>query len=320
MKVFVFGWYNHDNIGDESYKLSFKSIWPEHDFVFGEKVEEDIYDLCIIGGGDVVREHSLKSVSKLSCPKIALSVTITKQSLSADVHLLEHIYVRDNKSYDTLKEFGYDRVTYLPDISCILTGNVENGKKLISSIFKSNNLEQYEKVYTIVINSHLLGNSQSKNKDKIFFDKMVTDISEMIDRTPASFLFIPFSTRFPWDDRITNGLVNSYTKYHKKNCVIYDKLSVDESLDIISASDLLITSRFHGLIFGLANHIPLVTISFHDKISGFCETVEECYIDYYNLNLNDLELQLKNSRVNNKLNANKIKNDYLEKVYLLRER
>lgn len=60
MKVFVFGWYDHGNIGDESYKLSFTSIWPEHNFIFGEKFSETDFDLCIIGGGDVIRENSLK--------------------------------------------------------------------------------------------------------------------------------------------------------------------------------------------------------------------------------------------------------------------
>ena len=318
MKVFVFGWYDHGNIGDESYKLSFTSIWPEHNFIFGEKFSETDFDLCIIGGGDVIRENSLKVISKLNCPKIAVSVTVTAQSLCEEIHLLEHIYVRDHRSYETLIEFGYNKVTYIPDISIILQGNKVNGKKMITELFQKNNSELYENVYTIVVNAHLLGNPRTINKAKMAFDKMITDISELADKTNASFLFLPFSTRFPWDDRVTNGLTNSYSKFYKKNCVVYDKLSVEESVDIIAASKLLITTRFHGLIFGVGNNIPTITISFHDKISGFCETIDQSYMDYYNFTVKELEDQINTTKLN-PININQIKQSYLEKVYLLRK-
>ena len=39
MLIFVYGWYNHGNLGDESYKLSFKETWPEHDFVFNDDIK-----------------------------------------------------------------------------------------------------------------------------------------------------------------------------------------------------------------------------------------------------------------------------------------
>lgn len=318
MNVFVFGWYNHGNIGDESYKLSFTQLWPNHNFQFGEKIVSKDYDLCIIGGGDVIREKNLKTISALSCKKIAISVTITAQSLCPAIHDLDHIYVRDIKSYNLLHKFGYEKVTYLPDISIILQGNIENGKKLIENLFAENNGELYENVYTVVINAHLLGDPQTTVKNRLYFDKFVYNICELADKTNASFLFLPFSTRFPWDDRASNALCNSYTKFYKKNCVIYEKLSVTDSIDIISASNLLIASRFHGLIFGVGNHIPTVTISFHDKISGFCETIEQNYIDYYNLNLQDLEYQINNAKPN-PINIEQIKQNYLEQIYLLRK-
>jgi polysaccharide pyruvyl transferase WcaK-like protein len=322
MRIFVHGWYDHGNLGDESYKFSFKNIWPNHDFIFSDVLlDEDIdkYDLCILGGGDVVRKESLLLISKLECTKIAVSVTITNQSLDPQLNNLDHIYVRDMSSYNKLLEYGYTKTTYIPDISLILNGDKKRGKKLISKLFKKDNLDLYDKVYTIVVNSHLLGNSESMSSDKTVFLKMIDDVSSVIDRTSASFLFIPFSTKFPWDDRITNGLVNSYTKFYKKNCVIYDNLSVTNSIDIISASDMVITSRFHGLIFGLGNGIPVVTISSHDKISGFCETINEDYINYFEISAKKLEDNIKESKSNKIFDSNKIKNEYLEKVYFLRE-
>lgn len=318
MKIIVFGWYDHDNLGDESYKISIKEVWPEHEFFFTDKLPQDIniFDLCIIGGGDVIREKSLNEISLLSCPKIALSVTITKESLSANIFILDHIYVRDELSHTKLKDFGYTNSTYIPDISIILTGDKSNGRRLISDFFKKSKSELYNKVYTIVINSHLLIDIGSTFKDQVVFFNVVNGISEVMDKTSASFLFIPFSTMAPWDDRISNGLVNSYTKFYNKNCVIYNKLSIKESLDIISASDAIITTRFHGLIFGLSNKIPILTISSHDKTSGFCETIGEEYIDYWSFSKNEFNRKidlLSNTQFDNK----KIKEQYHETVHFL---
>lgn len=320
MNIFVLGWYGHQNIGDESYKLSFKSVWPEHTFTFDDKQPTNAkYDLCIIGGGDVIREENVKKALDIGCPVIAISVTITNQSLCNDLHLLDHIYVRDEKSVQVLKDFSYDNVTYIPDISLILTGNFQKGREIIESVFKKNDLELYESVYAIVVNAHLLASHRHKAYDYLAFHKMIEDFSDLVDNTDSSFIFIPFSTKTPWDDRITNGLVNANAKFHSKNCVIMDDdLSVYDVINIITASNRLITTRFHGLIFGLATNTPTTTISFHDKISGFCETIGQNYIDFYNLNIKDLTNQVKNSTTNGKINIQQIKKDYLEKVHLLR--
>lgn len=319
MRIFVYGWYGHGNAGDESYKLSYREIWPDHEFIFSDNINfNDNYDLCILGGGDVVRKEALDKISFFNCPKISMSVTITDQSLSDKIFILDHIYVRDMTSYHKLINYGYTNVTYIPDISLVLKGDKDNGKKKISTIFSQNNCDLYDNIYTIVINAHLLGNPNSKSKDRITFLKFIDDVSTLIDRTNASFLFLPFSVNLPWDDRVTNGLVNSNTKFYNKNCVLYDKLELGDFLDIIAASDMMIASRFHGLIFGLSNNIPVATISFHDKISGFCDTINETFIDYYSFSIKELERKIMNPKVNVAFGEGQIKNEYLQKVCLLR--
>jgi len=222
MRIYVYGWYNHENLGDESYKLSFKETWPEHEFFFTDNILNIEYDLCIIGGGDVITEKSLKIISNFNCPKISISVTITSISLVPSIYILDHIYVRDMSSYNNLVNYGYTNVTYIPDISIILKGNKENGEKLISNIFSMGKSEKYNKVYTIVINSHLLGNSITPCKNKNMFFKMIDDTVDIIDKTNASFLFMPFSTSLPWDDRVSNGIAISYSKFYKKNCISFN--------------------------------------------------------------------------------------------------
>jgi polysaccharide pyruvyl transferase WcaK-like protein len=230
---------------------------------------------------------------------------------------MDHIYVRDKSSLNRLIEYGYTNVTYIPDISVVLKGDIDNGRELIDNIFREEKRDKYQKVYSIVVNSHLMGNSNTSTKSKNMFNKMVDDITEVIDKTSASFLFIPFSTDLPWDDRVTNGIVNSNCKFYKKNCVIYDKLSVKDSIDILSASDKIITTRYHGLIFGVGNNVPTCMISFHDKMSKFCEDYDKSYINYWSFSVENFMNEL-NSVKSLNIDTNKIKEEYREKVYLLR--
>lgn len=319
MKILVYGWYNHNNLGDESYKISFTNIWPQHEFFFTDNIKTltSEYDICVIGGGDVVREEILKKISSVKCKVICISVSITPQSLSPEIHNIGHIYVRDKSSLDILLGYGYKNATYIPDISIIIKGNVERGKSIISSLFEKESSEMYQKVYTIVINSHLMGNSHTSNKNRNMFYKMIDDMSEVIDKTPASFLFLPFSTALPWDDRVSNSIVNSNCKFYNKNCMIYDKLSVFDSTDIISASDAIITTRYHGMIFGVGNNVPTCMISSHDKMSKFCEDYSKSYINYWSFSVESFVREMNNMKILS-INTEKIKEEYRDKVYLLR--
>ncbi len=284
MNIIVYGWYGHGNIGDESFKLAFQKIYPQHSFYFTD-TDKDFqlkeYDLCILGGGDIVCKQNLDKIKKIKCPKIALSVTITKNSLSKDIEILDYIYVRDIYSKQLLIEYGYTNCDYIPDVSLVLEPNKEVGKKLIDKYFKESKSDQYSNVCTLIVNAHLLPTPGSPSKLKNNFYKFVDDLVEFMDTTPMSFLLVPYSTSYPWDDRVTNSLVNSQCKYFNKNAVIFDKLDVQETLDIISASDLVITTRFHGLIFGLAAQVPTITISSHDKNTYFLNTIGMDYLNYW---------------------------------------
>lgn len=321
MRVFVYGWYGHGNIGDESYKLSFCHVWPEHQFTFSDKPDNNAtYDLCIIGGGDVVRPEALKATEKLLCPRIALSVTITEQSLCEDLRKLKHIYVRDGKSAEVLRKYNYLNYTYLPDISTCLKGDKARGNNVILKNYVDNGLVLHSEVCVVIMNAHLMGTYDKKFYDRITFEKLVGDMASLMDKKATSFLFLPLSTKFPWDDRVSNGIVQSNVKKFNKNAVIYNPLSVQDTIDIIAASDLVITTRFHGLIFGIGNNISTVTLSFHDKFSGFCETINQPYLDYYNTTEKLLTQHAKEALPNRSLNHETIKSDYIEKVHFMRVR
>ncbi len=324
MRILVFGWYGHGNVGDESFKDGFLKVWKNRDFTFIDRVTDDVlstqaqYDLCIIGGGDIINEKNINQLKQITCKKIAMSVTITANSLFKDIEILDYIYVRDLMSLKVLQDYGFKNCEYIPDIALCLKGDKDKGKVLIEELFKKSGSNQRKKVYTIVINAHLQGNSQTSHKNKNMFNKYVDDTVEVLDSTDASFLFLPYSTSLPWDDRVTNAWVNSHCKLYKKNCVIYDKLSVKDTLDIIAASDMIITSRFHGLIYGITHNIPTVTISFHDKTAGFANTIGQKFLDYWMFCTTSFREHIKTAKMSHKINTDEIVQEYNQKVDFLK--
>jgi hypothetical protein len=137
LKIKILGWYNKDNIGDESYKLSFPMLFPYHHLTFSDKIDQYNADYYILGGGNIVNESFIEQLKDVK-NKVAISVNVNQHN----VHMLKdfkYVYVRDRVGYELLKQNNIP-CDFGADISCILDAETKN----FSQIYKKNNLELYE--------------------------------------------------------------------------------------------------------------------------------------------------------------------------------
>lgn len=278
--ILFFGWYGHGNIGDEAFRLVFSDLCINTTNYFCDYIPENVkIDYCVLGGGDIVNEYNLKILEKLDCPKIALSVTITKNSISDYLKQIDHFYVRDTLSLKILQDNGYTNSSFLPDVTFLLTPNKENGENILSKLFEGS--DRYSKVYGFIGNAHLIGSRISTFKDKIKFLQYSNDISQYIDDTAASFIFIPFSTLPPWDDRTFNGYITSNSIFWKKNVVIWNQMGIQDIIDLISVLDHVFSMRYHASLFSLLGNVPSTTIASHDKFYSLANDFDMDYLDYW---------------------------------------
>ena len=261
----VVGWYNHGNCGDESYKLSFPKVFPQHQFVFLDEPTLPL-DAYILGGGDVVCDDFINCLSHIK-RKHLLSVSVSQSH--RNISSFDIVAVRDFKSLQNATTSGV-RAQYVPDFAFSLNYDVARGKKLIKNQFKG--LDLYAKVVVVVVNSHLMPDHVGCVKELFSFQNMASELARAMDSTNASFLFVPFSTSMPWDDRVSSGWVASRCKFWKKNAIVYDVLSVQDTLDIISAADAVISTRLHSSIFSCLSGTPFVDITHNHKNLYFLES------------------------------------------------
>jgi polysaccharide pyruvyl transferase WcaK-like protein len=285
-KVNVLGWYNHGNIGDESYKLAFPLVLHEN-LQFIDKLSYP-KDICILGGGDVLGGYFLEQIS-CAKRKVALSVSLSDNIKKETLDLFDLICVRDTKSANIAKEKGKSPLLY-PDFAFSLTSHKQAGITLLDMLFSNSSIDNYKKKIGIVINSHLLPTSNTPARQATMFDEFCYELSQLADTTNASFVFIPFGKSMPTDDTISNGIIASRCKFWKKNLLIKDNLNVQQTLDVISACDLIISTRLHSTIFSCISGVPFIDITHNHKNTALLDDMSYPYsISYWDFNKKDLE-------------------------------
>lgn len=288
----VFGWYGHNNIGDESYKLSFPALFPSTNFNFTNKpIPGDI----IVGGGDILQKSFLEQIDYSKGRKVIISASANKKTPFDLVRKFDQIFLRDYESISLLEKQGI-QATYLPDIAFALTPHVD--KQFIRDLFRKEDLDLYNKTIGIVINAYLIspGGDNRLSRDAFVFENMISRLAKFMDNTSASFILFPMSTGMPSDDRITNGILASRCKFWKKNLVIYDRLSVQETLNLIASCDAVISTRLHSTIFSVISGIPFVDITHHDKNKNVIRSIglEHHSISYWDFEISKIEEKMSN--------------------------
>ncbi len=282
MNTTVLGWYDHSNIGDEAYKIAFPKIFPDHKFTFTDQLPKE-NERIFLGGGDVLQSYFLDQLKKSKAPKYAMSVNIKCQELPQYLEMFNQLFIR-NVCSTTNKTLS------IPDFSFMLEPDPENGKKLIAKMFEEAKADLYDKVIIVVLNAYLCSGEAALARDHIAFDKLCYDLAKIMDSTAASFLLLPFGNSFPHNDRLAASALYPRCKFWKKNVLLYRELSVQGTLDVVSAANMLIGSRLHASIFATIGGTPFVDITHHDKTMLFLESINKDWnVNYWNFSVERLK-------------------------------
>ena len=137
MKILTLGFFGQDNIGDEQYKTTFPTLFPQHDFKFVNTLKKEDVDECeavVLGGGNVIRKGFLHQLAKYRHKKIFAFSAGIEEPPTQDISFFKHAYVRDKLTLETLKNIP---CSFIPDAALTLRGNEKAGKYWIEKKFKT---------------------------------------------------------------------------------------------------------------------------------------------------------------------------------------
>lgn len=285
----IIGWYGNGNTGDESYKIAFPRLFPTVNFQF---LGNAPCDNCILGGGNVLDEGYVRALQSTPAKqRMILSVSANNKSPFRDLRNIDLIWVRDRASFNLLQSRDIN-CKWVPDLSFCLAPNRESGDQWIRQTFRERGCELYNKRVGVVLNAHLYHQQPDLlARDFLSLLKTVFDLGRLADETPASFIFFPMCVQLPFDDRITNFMIAGRCKFWRKNLIIHEHLTVQQTLDLISACDVVITSRLHSTIFSVISEVPFIDITHHDKNRNYLESVglEKWSVSYWSFDYSKIQ-------------------------------
>ncbi|RWX78763.1 polysaccharide pyruvyl transferase family protein [Neorhizobium lilium] len=269
------GWYGHANCGDECFKEAHKSLFEDSDDTHfdliwdnerGKYSKQD--EVVVLGAGDVIKPFYVERLA----PSTKIIIYGAGLSSTSDVEYMESIkkriigtWLRNKTDVEALRDRGIE-AQYTPDIVFQL-GNenmpvksVKNRAKKVAACFFSNNSTQY----SLYGRDLLLFNDELNRKIKLA--KVLDLLSPWYD-----FNFYPLSQDL--NDYDMSYCCDIYTLMHNRSSVTIKKpLKVfKEAIKATSEADLVLTMKFHGLIFACLAGTPFVNIATTRKNALFCQ-------------------------------------------------
>ena len=276
MKIYVFGWYGQNNLGDEVFKISFRQLWPDIDFTFGNSIPNDInsYDRLWFGGGSFL-DQPIKNIDTVVIPIYFIGVGVSPTLPPNNQRALERaklIVCRDSRSLSN-------------------SPNRENTVLASDLVFartdlKPLHLEKTNQI-TVILNDFLtpVGGTVPDWRSLSYY-WFLQEFSKILDRfvlQDYKVKLIPMCINPRIDDRRIAAAVQGRSQYPHH----YDwHLSPLTELDLrteISQSAFVITQRFHGLIYCIVEQTPCITLCTHDKFNSLIEDLSIPALDYYGI-------------------------------------
>lgn len=289
-KVASVGWFNHNNCGDEAFRVALKELFPNCIFTHYSNLLKNVdeinkADYLLIGGGNIVSHDFLKGLDKITVPYSFIGIGLVKDSPLELLAKAENVIVRDPNSLGLAKDKVPNAVC-MPDITFSLKPNKEAGLKLLHNLAK---LDPKKPTLGIFLNDCVSARFDSSILKFIEAEKAKLELSRFLESLNYNLVFVPMSCAPPDDRRISLDVIGKMAKGYKHSCVLVP-LDPTECLNLISALDMSINMRLHSSIFCTINGIPFIDILHHDKSKGYLQSIDyaDYGIDYYSLNLKTL--------------------------------
>jgi hypothetical protein len=137
-RIIVMGYFDHKNIGDEQYKITFKYIFEKYlhgdyeiTYISFDKIDRFLFystDIIVVGGGDILNNYFIDKLRTFFFKKpnkiIAFSVGLPYDDIlinSNKLNIIDFMFIRTQQDLVLFSGFfSEDRLFYIPDISLYL--------------------------------------------------------------------------------------------------------------------------------------------------------------------------------------------------------
>jgi polysaccharide pyruvyl transferase WcaK-like protein len=300
--ILVYGWYMHNNIGDDLFIDAFKALFPAYNFIFVDYINTECLqniNAVFIGGGSFLGEplpiesaawETLKS-KKIFYIGVGAETDFHQDHLQLMI-LSKLIAIRSNVNFDKVKEINRNTII-IPD--------------LVYSLFPKLSKHKIEKSALILPNISVVPTWNDAHWMHASWEYFKTELAQLLDLLIGdahTINFLPLCTNIKLNDEWAAAEIISRMKYRNKNFLLEKRNSLQSITELMSQYDVIITQRYHGIVLAQMSQVPCLTISHHDKLKN----ANQNNISYYGLSKDKLREQFnicKNANVTDILPINR---------------
>lgn len=280
MKISFMGWYGRGNSGDEAFKDVHRQIFPDHDieWLTARVTDADPDRRFVLGGGDVCSPFYIDRLP----PDVrfwAYGVGLGGQEDMANLltvrDRLRTVWVRNAEDAKALSQKGVD-ARYTPDSVFCLRDAV---LALEPSASAEAEIPAGRKRLIVVLSNNLIASGMRLGDVKrvSYFTFMKYELALVLDFLAPYYhiTFLPFSYDMNDFDMSFCADVIGLMKHRSVKGVqntrlVTQELSPLETIRLMKGAHLVLSMKFHGLIYAALLGIPFVNIGLSRKTRMFC--------------------------------------------------
>lgn len=302
MRLFFLGWYDRGNCGDEAFKDVHRQLFGDHDlaWICDRPPPLQSGDRLVLGGGDVFSPYYLEHIPRdenFWVYGVGLGGEEQRQLVIDNKHRIKGIWLRNRSDVRFLNSIGVES-NYTPDIVFNLRELLPFGNTIKRARTK--------KLYVILSNNLAQDALRTGNHGLIgYFQFMKQQIGYAVNALGEFYdtKFVPFSTDA--DDLDLSFCADAYAYVTKRSwsarpggpvvSIQQHALTPLEMIEMLSDADLIVSMKFHGLIFSTLLGVPFVNIGLSRKNREFCfeNGLGDLCMDEYSLTKEKLEARIK---------------------------
>lgn len=241
-------------------------------------------DDIVIGGGELfqdvgymaVKYSVLGLISKILGKRVkfyAVGVSsnrsrVAKLLMTLSLSVADEISVRDSASRKRLRNLGIRKpIVVVPDPACYVEPvSPEEATRLL----RREGIEVNEKNISVAIVSQYVRDPQLNRRIQLFLLNFLRrSLKEYRD---VQFVFFPFNSHkdvSPDKDIIYGEWLESVLKSDRYK-IIHSVYAPQQVMGMLRLMDLVVSTRFHPLLFAVRTGVPAIGISLFEKVDSFC--------------------------------------------------
>lgn len=292
MKIAVFGWYGHNNAGDERIKYCLNHFLmglggiESVDFfdlhenaVKGATTKFNEYDLIIIGGGGLIlSQHNYHDfILGLDTNVVTLGISVEttlkgnpKKFAQSLLHKCESVHVRDRGSYEKLKTLDiHNKVVLSSDLTFLHP--FQSVQRMGGNNIGINLLPKPKYIKYSTLSNNLLGRALGI-LERFGGSNLLTTLTfkELTDFLKANYNCLPIPLYCATQDSeiplYKKNDINFLREYFAKVPEIFIDQAINDCFAFISM-------RLHGSIFAVQKNIPVISFEYLPKNKNFMKEV-----------------------------------------------